>query len=220
MKKRWFEANEMNDEDIGGIEAFEEPGYFKTAVGQIVKASTYVLALKAFNKAYHNNQLYDEENDISYVPAGNGSFEGWWTGSLEDDDLVVQPLNRTITLDDVKYLAKKSPEDLGSLFFNIFYSGAITRGFDADAFEFLVRWALSGADPSGDGTDRELIEEGDVNIEGIDADNIIARALEAFADDGDEDEDELFEAWRHRDPDAQKYFIEAILRDFHFEDRK
>jgi hypothetical protein len=225
-KKRWHEAN-FEDEEIeaneGDVSSFEEPQFPNKVAGGIGGAANYVEALKRLNTAYDNGELWNEETDEVYIPAGNGAFEAWWTGSSQDPDVLVPSPQRRITLQDIRTLEEEDPESLSSLFVNVFYNGSISKGFDADAFEAMVRWAVSGADPFGE-DNQETLESGiprtrknrSGELEGIDADAIIQKALKEFySEDG---EDELLEAARNGNKEAQEYLIETALREYRFEE--
>lgn len=221
-RKRWHEANLKDEEETeGDVSSFEEPQFLNKVAGGIGGAASYVEALKRLDAAYENRELWDEETDEIYVPTGNGAFESWWTGSSQDPDILVPSPQRRITLQDIRTLEETDPDSLSSLFFNVFYNGSISRGFDADAFEALVRWAVSGADPNGE-DNQDLVEAGipqtrknrSGSLEGIDANGIIQKALEEFfSEDG---EDELLEAARGGNKKAQAYLIETALREYRF----
>ncbi len=223
-RKRWHEANLKDEEETeGDVSSFEEPQFLNKVAGGIGGAASYVEALKRLDAAYENRELWDEETDEIYVPTGNGAFESWWTGSSQDPDILVPSPQRRITLQDIRTLEETDPDSLSSLFFNVFYNGSISRGFDADAFEALVRWAVSGADPNGE-DNQDLVEAGipqtrknrSGSLEGIDANGIIQKALEEFfSEDG---EDELLEAARGGNKKAQAYLIETALREYRFEE--
>jgi len=215
-KKKWHEAN-FTDEEIeaneGDVSSFEEPQFLNKVAGGIGGAANYVEALKRFNTAYENGELWNEETNEVYIPAGNGSFEAWWTGSSQDPDVLVPSPQRRITLQDIRTLEEEDPESLSSLFFNVFYSGSISKGFDADAFEAMVRWAVSGADPFGE-NNKEMLIKYPGSVEGIDSDDIIQKALEEFF--SEEGEDELLEAARDGNKEAQEYLIETAIQEYRF----
>ncbi len=172
------EEVEDNDEDFGSVAAFQKPSAPPEALA-VVNAPTFADALDIFDDYFDKINNPRETGRGILIPFGSGQFEAWWNGKEPDPVLFPDALpspHRTITIEDVKTLAKRGGGRIGDiygagvieLFTQVFYNGAL-RNLPRDVLEYLVATTLR----IGYNED-ELASEGNVStiieLAGIDLD--------------------------------------------------